>query len=58
MDEKDLHMLERMDVYMHVINNLPLSIWSKKMWCVFAHNKNRTWKLYLTIDDGVGFSSS
>jgi hypothetical protein len=56
MDGKDSHMLERMDVCMHVINNLPLSIWSKKnVVCYFAHNKFRTRKLYLTIDDGVGF---
>jgi hypothetical protein len=58
MDGKELHMLERMDVHMHVVNNLPLSIWSKKMWYVFAHNKFRTRKLYLTIDDGVGFGSN
>ncbi len=50
--------MERMDVYMHIVNNFPLSIWSKKMWHVFAHNKFRTRKLYLTIDDGVGFGSS
>jgi hypothetical protein len=39
MDGKDLHMLERMDVCMHVINNLPLSIWSKKCG-VFLHTTN------------------
>jgi hypothetical protein len=56
MDGKDVHMLERVDVCMHDINNLPLSIWSKKCG-VFAHNKFRTKKLYLTIDDGVRFRS-
>jgi len=40
MNGKDLHMLERMDECMHDINNLPLSIWSKKMWCVFLHTTN------------------